>query len=117
MGRALGSEFANPLAGRNGFEYFLDRRNGQFLKAVQHVDQVTWTKGIDPKTGKPIEYEPGKDFQLYAEPANASDPVLLCVPEHRRATLLAARQQEGTRVVYRFDIVLQGEGETAFFNG
>jgi protocatechuate 3,4-dioxygenase alpha subunit len=50
------------------------------------------------------------------EPANASDPVLLCVPENRRGTLLAQRQPEGPVVVYRFDIILQGEGETAFFN-
>ena len=50
------------------------------------------------------------------EPSNASDPVLLCIPENRRATLLAPRQQEGTRAVYRFDIILQGEGETVFFN-
>jgi alcohol dehydrogenase (cytochrome c) len=60
-------------AGRNGYEYILDRSNGQFLKATQHVDQVTWTKGIDPKTGKPVEYEPGKDFQLYADAPNAND--------------------------------------------
>jgi len=60
-------------AGRNGFEYFLDRQNGQFLKAVQHVDQVTWTKGIDPKTGKPVEYDPGKDFQVYADAPNVND--------------------------------------------
>ncbi|HEX6479794.1 MAG TPA: protocatechuate 3,4-dioxygenase subunit alpha [Ktedonobacteraceae bacterium] len=50
------------------------------------------------------------------DPANASDPVFLCVPENRRDTLLAQRQQEGPAVVYRFDIILQGEGETAFFN-
>jgi protocatechuate 3,4-dioxygenase alpha subunit len=50
------------------------------------------------------------------EPTSATDPVLLSVPEHRRATLLAQRHEEGTSVVYRFDIVLQGEGETAFFN-
>jgi alcohol dehydrogenase (cytochrome c) len=60
-------------AGRNGFEYTFDRGNGQFLKATQHVDQVTWTKGIDPKTGKPVEYEPGKDFQLYAEGPNVNN--------------------------------------------
>ena len=60
-------------AGRNGFDYILDRGNGQFLKAVQHVDRVTWTKGIDPKTGKPVEYDPGKDFQLYADAPNAND--------------------------------------------
>ncbi len=57
-------------AGRNGFEYTFDRINGQFLKAVQTVREVNWTKGIDAKTGKPIEYDPGKDLQLYAEPAN-----------------------------------------------
>ncbi|MBO0753637.1 MAG: PQQ-binding-like beta-propeller repeat protein, partial [Bradyrhizobiaceae bacterium] len=56
-------------AGRNGFYYTLDRLNGQFLKASQHVKVVNWTKGIDPKTGKPLEYDPGKDLQLYAEAA------------------------------------------------
>jgi protocatechuate 3,4-dioxygenase alpha subunit len=50
------------------------------------------------------------------EPANANDPVLLCVPEDRRATLLARRMQGSTTIVYQFDIVLQGTNETAFFN-
>jgi protocatechuate 3,4-dioxygenase alpha subunit len=50
------------------------------------------------------------------EPANASDPVLQCVPENRRATLIAQRHQEGPGVVYRFDIIMQGTGETVFFN-
>jgi alcohol dehydrogenase (cytochrome c) len=57
-------------AGRNGFNYSFDRINGQFLNAVQTVRQVNWTKGIDPKTGKPVEYDPAKDIQFYAEPAN-----------------------------------------------
>ena len=57
-------------AGRNGFNYSFDRLNGQFLNAVQTVRQVNWTKGIDPKTGKPVEYDPTKDIQLYAEPAD-----------------------------------------------
>jgi alcohol dehydrogenase (cytochrome c) len=57
-------------AGRNGFEYIFDRLNGQFLKATQHVKSVTWTKGVDPKTGKPLEYDPAKDIQTYAETAN-----------------------------------------------
>src|SRR3954467_2141014 len=59
-------------AGRNGFQYIFDRGNGQFLKANQYVKEVTWTKGIDAKTGKPVEYDPAKDFQLYAEPANSN---------------------------------------------
>jgi len=50
------------------------------------------------------------------EPGNALDPVLQCVPKDRRATLLARREARDTVVVYRFDIVLQGADETAFFN-
>jgi protocatechuate 3,4-dioxygenase, alpha subunit len=50
------------------------------------------------------------------EPANAGDLVLQLVPVDRRSTLLARRDEEAGGVVYRFDIVLQGEGETAFFN-
>ena len=50
------------------------------------------------------------------EPANAEDPVLQCVPDDRRVTLLARREPAGAETIYRFDIVLQGAGETAFFN-
>jgi protocatechuate 3,4-dioxygenase alpha subunit len=50
------------------------------------------------------------------EPGNALDPVLQCVPNDRRATLLARREARDAVVVYRFDIVLQGADETAFFN-
>lgn len=46
------------------------------------------------------------------EPANATDPVLALVPEERRGTLIAAKEKDG---VYRFDIRVQGEGETVFF--
>jgi protocatechuate 3,4-dioxygenase alpha subunit len=42
---------------------------------------------------------------------NAQDPVLQSVPEERRATLLAQPADDG----YRFDVHLQGEGETVFF--
>ena len=50
------------------------------------------------------------------EPTNTQDPILQRVPDSRRATLLAHRDSSGPMVVYRFDIVLQGAGETAFFN-
>jgi protocatechuate 3,4-dioxygenase, alpha subunit len=43
--------------------------------------------------------------------ANAADPVLRRVPEVRRSTLLAQPDDSG----YRFDIHLQGPGETVFF--
>lgn len=50
------------------------------------------------------------------EPVNSDDPVLLLVPEERRSTLLAERVDTDGRVLYRFDIVLQGAGETVFFS-
>lgn len=40
-------------ANRNGFFYALDRVTGQFLRATQLIDKVTWAKGIDAN-GKPI---------------------------------------------------------------
>jgi protocatechuate 3,4-dioxygenase alpha subunit len=46
------------------------------------------------------------------DPANDADPTLQLVPAHRRHTLLATREGAG----YRFDIVLQGENETVFFD-
>ena len=51
--------------GRNGFYYTLDRANGQFIAAQQYAVKVNWTDGIDPKTGKPVEYDPNKDLQVY----------------------------------------------------
>ena len=55
-------------AGRNGFFYQFDRQNGQFLKATQYVSLVTWTRGIDGKTGRPVDYDRAKDLQTYADP-------------------------------------------------
>lgn len=49
--------------------------------------------------------------------ANAADPVLnLIDPPGRRETLLAVRSQRDGKVVYTFDIHLQGAGETVFFD-
>jgi protocatechuate 3,4-dioxygenase alpha subunit len=49
--------------------------------------------------------------------ANASDPVLNIVdPPERRETLIARREERDGRAVYVFDIRLQGEGETVFFD-
>ena len=50
---------------RNGFFYRLDRNNGQFISAEQYAQKINWTDGIDPKTGKPVEYDPKKDLQTY----------------------------------------------------
>ncbi len=48
------------------------------------------------------------------EAANADDPILALVPAARRETLIAERVGDGA--AYRFDIRLQGENETVFFD-
>jgi alcohol dehydrogenase (cytochrome c) len=52
-------------ADRNGFAYAIDRTNGKFLWGLPFVKNVTWTKGLDPESGKPIEYDPKSPVQRY----------------------------------------------------
>jgi protocatechuate 3,4-dioxygenase, alpha subunit len=49
------------------------------------------------------------------EAANASDPILALVPADRRDTLVA-KKDAAQGNVYRFDVHLQGENETVFFD-
>jgi len=55
---------------RNGYLYTMDRHNGQMVGAKPYMDNVNWTKGIDQKTGKPLDYDPNKDIQTYAGVGN-----------------------------------------------
>ena len=43
-------------ANKDGFFYVLDRVTGQFISA-QPFSKVTWAKGIDPATGRPIVHD------------------------------------------------------------
>jgi alcohol dehydrogenase (cytochrome c) len=52
--------------GRNGIFYTLDRTNGSFLTGTPYVTKLNWTKGLDPKTGLPVEYNPSKSLQEYS---------------------------------------------------
>ena len=62
----------------------------------------------------------GLNTRLYfedEEKANAADPVLNMIEwENRRPTLIAKRTEKDGTPVYRFDIRIQGEGETVFFD-
>jgi protocatechuate 3,4-dioxygenase, alpha subunit len=51
------------------------------------------------------------------EAANSDDPVLNIIEQpERRKTLIAPRSEREGQVVYTFDIYLQGERETVFFD-
>lgn len=63
----IGGTETNVLGhfGRNGFFYNIDGSNGAYLNGTQYAKEVTWTKGMDPKTGKPLEYDPAIKVQKY----------------------------------------------------
>ena len=89
-------------AGRNGFEYTFDRLNGQFLKAVQYVGKLTWTKGIDPKSGKPVDYDRSKDLQYYAgaDPRQSGKMTGICPDVHGGNNFWPAAYSQKTGNVY-----------------
>ena len=56
---------------RNGFFYSLDRTTGAFIKGVQYVNDLNWTAGLDPVSGRPVDYDPNLDVQTYNPEARA----------------------------------------------
>jgi len=83
-------------------------RNGRFM--APHINLWIVARGINL----------GLNTRLYfsdeAE-ANKKDAVLNVIEwEARRATLVAQRTEKDGAVVYRFDIHLQGDAETVFFD-
>jgi protocatechuate 3,4-dioxygenase, alpha subunit len=62
----------------------------------------------------------GLNTRLYFDDeldANAADPVLNLIEwQNRRPTLIAKRSLQDGKPVYTFDIRLQGDGETVFFD-
>ena len=56
-------------ADRNGFFYVLDRKDGGFVSASPFVKNITWAKGIDKKTGRPIYNEDNRP----GNPKDAAD--------------------------------------------
>lgn len=60
----------------------------------------------------------GLNTRMYfADEDNSADPVLTMIEwENRRATLLASRDDSGTLATYHFEIRLQGDNETVFFD-
>jgi protocatechuate 3,4-dioxygenase alpha subunit len=87
-----------PVAGRNG------------RTMAPHVNFWIVARGIN------IGLHTRMYFSDEAE-ANAADPVLnLIEQDERRSTLIAKRSQRDGKIVYTFDIILQGDNETVFFD-
>jgi protocatechuate 3,4-dioxygenase alpha subunit len=72
-----------------------------------HINVLLFARGLLRHLHTRVYFE--------GDPANQRDPVLAMVPESRRGTLLA-RRSGGEPAEWQFDIVLQGAGETVFFD-
>lgn len=83
-------------------------RNGSVM--APHINLWIVARGINV----------GLNTRLYFEDeaeANAADPIINVIEwERRRETLIARRSERDGKTVYRFDIRLQGEDETVFFD-
>ncbi|EJL30823.1 protocatechuate 3,4-dioxygenase, alpha subunit [Caulobacter sp. AP07] len=80
---------------------------GDSLQAP-HIAVGVFARGVLKRLATRV-YFAGQD-------ANATDPILALVPAERRHTLIAREAPDKDGGVWRFDIVLQGEGETVFFD-
>lgn len=74
-----------------------------------HLNVLVFARGLLDRLATRVYFDD--------DPLREADPFLLSVPEERRDTLLARRQPSTTSTVYRFDVVLQGDAETVFFDG
>src|SRR5436190_21693557 len=68
---------SHPQGPRQGFHPPppQNRKLGRRISRQPHRSVISftrfpWTKGNDPKTGKPVDYDPNKDIQTYAGMAN-----------------------------------------------
>ncbi|HYF58964.1 MAG TPA: protocatechuate 3,4-dioxygenase subunit alpha [Burkholderiaceae bacterium] len=77
--------------------------------SAPHVDMVVSMRGLLVHAFTRLWFDDLAD-------ANAADPVLATVPAERRGTLIARREARPGGVVYRFDVVMQGDAETVFFD-
>jgi alcohol dehydrogenase (cytochrome c) len=87
---------------RNGFLYTMDRHNGQIIGAKPYME-VNWTKGIDQKTGKPLDYDPTKDIQTYAGVGNLTPGAPLkkvCPSQAGGNNYWPSSYSPGTRLMY-----------------
>ena len=81
---------------------------GNSLQAP-HISLTLFSRGMPNHTFTRIYFPDETD-------ANAADPILALAPADRRETLVATRLDRSGQPVYRFDIHLQGEQETVFFD-
>ena len=111
----IGGEMRKVISqtNRNGFFYTLDRTNGQFIQGKPFTT-VNWTAGLDPKTGKPLDYDATKTVQDYAGLAVRYGKKAIDVrPAHYGMPTLMPNTYDPTRGITYFNAMI---GEANYFN-
>jgi protocatechuate 3,4-dioxygenase alpha subunit len=110
------TNFGRALTDAGGRYRFTSLRPGRVpagdgAQQAPHINVTVFARGLLKQLTTRIYFAD--------EPANETDPVLSLVGDPlARRTLLAVRQEEGSGGLptYRFNVVLQGKGETLFFD-
>lgn len=117
-----GDARANPNAAFKGFGRTGTDEQGRYRFDTIKPGAVPGPNGLQAPHVVLAVFARGMLRQAYTriyfsdEKANDTDPILGVVPRDRRATLIAQREDGGANPIYRFDIRLQGENETVFFD-
>jgi glucose dehydrogenase len=88
---------------RNGFLYSFERANGQTLLATPYQETISWTKGIDQKTGLPLDYDPNRDIQVYSGLQNQTPTdrtKKLCPSHDGGSNFWSASYSQKTKLLY-----------------
>jgi protocatechuate 3,4-dioxygenase, alpha subunit len=80
--------------------------DGKGAFQAAHISVSVFARGLQGRLCTRVYFE--------GDPAVDRDPILALVPPERRQTLIARRDRESTD--WNFDIRLQGEQETVFFD-
>ncbi|MFN3416103.1 MAG: protocatechuate 3,4-dioxygenase subunit alpha [Caldimonas sp.] len=88
---------------------FTTVKPGAAVGEAPHIDVIVFMRGLLSHAFTRIYFDD-------EAAANAKDAVLQAVPAERRATLIARREVQPGGVVYHFDIRMQGDQETVFFD-
>lgn len=93
----------------NGFAFRTIKPGSADGEQAPHINVILFMRGM-------LSHAYTRVYFSDEAAANARDPVLMGVPEERRRTLIAVRDETDALPTYRFDIRVQGQSETVFFD-
>jgi protocatechuate 3,4-dioxygenase, alpha subunit len=80
----------------------------EFGKNAPHINVILFMRGS-------LHHLYSRIYFSDEQEKNAQDPLLQAVAPERRNTLIAQKTIKNNQIFYTFDIKMQGEGETVFF--